>query len=227
MKGKVIESGNIDQDYDKYANGTEEEGVDNDFHESPPKRNLEGKGKIKWYEMIDYKKIIPLLPVLRNIRGSKTKINLWMFSEIDNACQSMFERNKSFFRFRAQVDIFCFYLGSKMMEQIFLLNNGFPKSKLSLMLEACEKEYLIYDEMKILKEKFKTDLEKFWEGYISDEEIYAKQAQYVQVLSEAQNQRKMAKIFDDMIGQENNTRIKDRLRKRSERKQSDIHVVEK
>jgi len=202
----------------------EEEGVDSTPHD-PPVRDLTGTGKIKWYQHIPWDKVLPKLPQLRNIRGSKTRINLWMFSEIDHTAQSIFEKNKSFFRFRAQVDILAYYLGARILEELYLTRHGFPKSKLSQMLESMEDEYVIYDEMKILKEKFKADLEKYHEGFISEKQIYEKNVTYVTALSHEKNRDKMAKILDDLIGQESDTRIKNRLRKRRERENDKIHIV--
>lgn len=200
----------------------EEEGVDNTPH-AP--RNLDGKGRVKWYELIDYDKIIPHLPILKNIRGSKAKIQLWMFSEIDSLCQSIFEKNKPSFRYRAQVDILCYYLGAKLMEQIYVVRTGHSRSKLCELLELREEDNMVFDDMKTVKEKFKADVEKYYEGFLTKEEIYVLWESYLSVFSFTKDKEKMNKVLNNMVDSEGHEKVKDRLRKRHERERDKFHIV--
>jgi uncharacterized protein YktA (UPF0223 family) len=210
----------------------EQEGIDNDEYGPTDKksRNIEGKGKVKWYEMINYAKLIPHLPVLKNIRGSKVKIQLWMFAEIDNVCQSIFEHNKSSFRYRAQIDIMCYYIGVKFVEQLFISNKGFCKDELSLLLESQEVEFRNYDRMKIIKEKFKSYVEKFYEGFIAEDEIMAHYDAFLRVFPDKKSKEKIGKIMDELLGNKEIGLAKERLRKRSEyaeyKNRKKIRVVE-
>ena len=183
-------------------------------------RNLEGKGKVKWVELLDLQKAAPYLPILRHIRGSKARIAFTMFKEIDDMAQSIFEKNKSFFRFRTQVDIMAYYLGIKQVEHLYLTCKGFGKSKLSELLESLEEDYRIYDDMKTCKEKFKSDLEKYYEGFITDDELFRRRQQYIDIFSGFSGDspgnlpEKMKKIFDEMMDESDLLKAKERIRKR-------------
>ncbi|MEE9913199.1 MAG: hypothetical protein K4571_15915 [Deltaproteobacteria bacterium] len=181
-------------------------------------RNLDGRGKVKWVEIPDWEKIEPYLPILRHIRGSKARIAFTMFKEIDDMAQSIFEKNKSFFRFRTQVDIMAFYIGVRIVEHLYLTRKGFGKSKLSELLESLEAEYRVYDDMKICKEKFKCDFEKYSEGFITDEELLKRRQQYLDIFSgdsPGNLTEKMTKIFDETMGDIELFKAKERIRKRT------------
>lgn len=188
-------------------------------------RNLEyGKSK-KWYKMIDYERIIPFMPKLRNIRGSKKKLNITVHSEISEEAQSLFERQKHFFRHRAQVDVMAYYLGIRMMVEIYLTRPGFYRDKLSELLESQEKEQMIFDQMSIIKDKFRKDLELFQDDLISEKEIHEKIDLFLETFPEGEHRRKMEKILDKMIGVPEVAKAKDRLRKRAEYKRSKLQLV--
>jgi predicted transcriptional regulator len=189
-------------------------------------RNLESGMKKKWYEMIPYDKIMPFMPKLRIIRGSKKKLNITVHAEISEEAQSLFEKNKSFFRHRAQVDVMAYYLGIRMMVEIYLTKRGFPRNKLSLLLEAEEPEQEIYDQMAIVKEKIKKDVERYAEGIITEEEIHSKMDAYLLTFESEKSRETMCKIFDRMIDKNEEEKAKDRLKHRSAYKRSQFHVVE-
>jgi len=190
-----------------------------------PARNLEGKGVPKWYDMIDYRKISKFMPKLRVIRGGKAKFTLTTFGEIDQAAQSIFERNKSFFRHRAQVDSVAYYIGIKIMECIYLILPGFYKSKLSLLLESQEAENQIYDEMAIIKEKFKKDVERFVDGIIDEDEVHKKINLYIATFDDKKAKETMGKVLDRMIDKNEENKALDRMRKRAEYNRAKFKVV--
>ena len=199
--------------------------------------DLEGKGKVKWVELLNLEKAAPHLPILRHIRGSKARIGFTMFKEIDDMAQSIFEKNKSFFRFRAQVDIMGYYLGIKIIEQLYLTCKGFGKSKLSELLESKEDENRVFDDMKTCKEKFKSDLEKYSDGFLTEEELFKKLEEYIDVFSGFSGDspgnltEKMKKIFSEMMDESELLKAKDRLRHRvsymEKKKALGLGVVEK
>jgi predicted transcriptional regulator len=189
-------------------------------------RNLEHGMKKKWYEMIPYEKILPYMPKLRIIRGSKKKLNITVHAEISEEAQSLFEKNKSFFRHRAQVDVMAYYLGIRMMVEIYLTRNGFPRNKLSLLLETEEPEQELYDQMSIVKEKIKKDVERFTEGMMTEDEIHSKMDSYLLTFENEKTRETMCKIFDRMIDKNEVDKAKDRVRKRVDYKRSQFRVVE-
>jgi hypothetical protein len=112
------------------------------------------KGK-KWYDYIPFDKLKELLPRLKNIRGSKAKIQFEGFKITSDNNKTIFERNKTFGS-RAQVDFMAWYIGSKFLEIIYFKMDGFAKTKLSLLLESQEEEFRVYDDMKTTKEIFRS-----------------------------------------------------------------------
>jgi hypothetical protein len=119
-------------------------------------RDIEGKGKPKWYLMLPYDEFVPHLPKLRYLRGSKAKFSITTFDEINKVCQEVFECNKSFFRFRSQVDLLAHYIGTKILEQVYVVQRGYKKYPLSILLEEQEEQFKIWDQMKTVKEIFQS-----------------------------------------------------------------------
>ena len=138
--------------------------------EQNDERNLDGKGKVKWVEVLNLEKAAPYLPILRNIRGSKARIGFTMFKEIDDMAQSIL-REQDFFSVPRPSRCDGLLHGIKILEHLYMMGKGFGKSELSELLESKEAEYRIYDDMKTCQEKFKYDMEQFCEGFMTDEEL--------------------------------------------------------
>ena len=163
--------------------------------EASPERNLEGNGVPKWYNFLPWDKFIHLLPKLRYLRGSKAKISLTTFDEINKVCQQIFEGDKSFFRYRVQVDLLAHYIGTKMLEQIYIIQKGRKKDPLSQILEDQETQYKIWDRMKTVKEVFQDLSEKYAEGFITQKQLNSHVEKYISTFEEAEDRVKMADII--------------------------------
>jgi hypothetical protein len=192
--------------------------VDKDHYPDSPGRNLEGANRPKWYAMIPYDQIIPHIPKLRYIRGSKAKISITTFEEVNRACQQIFECNKSFFRFRVQVDLLAHYLGTKILEQIYVVMQGGKKTPLSKILEDSEVQFELWDQMKAIKEIFQSLCDKRVEGFITDEEMDAHVDKYLATFESDFDREKMARVIDVMIEKGEFGKAAERNRKRYERK---------
>lgn len=193
--------------------------VDTDFYGLPtadPKKKHKGP---KWYEMINYSpEFIEELPKLRYIRGSKSRFTIVTFEQTDRSCQSIFECNKFFFRFRSQVDMIAHYLGTKILEEIYMTRRGIKKSALSELLEKKEKVFKIWDEMKCIKGIFGDLMEKYVEGFIENRELEAEIDELVGTFSDKNEQKKMRAIIEKMKNEGEAYKAKDRLRKKDEAK---------
>jgi hypothetical protein len=186
---------------------------------SPAPRNLEGKDRPKWYEMLPYDQFAQYLPQLRYVRGSKAKFSITTFQEISDVAQEIFEKNKSFFRFRVQVDLLAHYIGVKMLEHIYISRCGHKKSRLSELLESNEQQFAIWDQMKTVKEIFASILEKRIQGFVSEEEFEATVERYIDTFDEKSDRIKMAQIIDFLIDDGAVRKAKERVRKNHENKQ--------
>jgi hypothetical protein len=162
-------------------------------------RDIEGKGNPKWYKMLPYEEFVPHLPKLRYLRGAKAKFSVTTFEEINKVCQEIFECNKSFFRFRSQVDLLAHYIGSKILEEIYVVQKGNKKYPLSILLEEQEGQFKIWDQMKTVKEIFKSLCEKYSDGFMTQEELDGHVEKYVNTFDTPDNRIKMAAIIEKMI----------------------------
>lgn len=187
-----------------------------------PERNLEGKGKSKWYEKLPYNKFVDLLPQLRYLRGSKAKFTITTFDEINKVCQQIFECHKSFFRFRSQVDLLAHYIGTKILEQVYIIHKNYPQNPLSKILEEQEAQFKIWDQMKTVKEIFQSLCEKYVEGFMTREELDRHLDLYVSTFSSEEDRIKMMKVVDGMMDENAFGRAKERNRKNYENRQRAI-----
>jgi hypothetical protein len=194
---------------------------------SPPKepRNLEKGKKQKWYDVIDFKKMVPLLPMLRRVRGSKKNVTIPVFTELNDSAQSIFERNKTLFRFRTQVDLMAYYWGMRVLEQIYLVHKGLPVSRLSKLLEDKEARYAVYDDMKTVKELFQKDMERFKEGIVGEEEVHKHWTEYLATFENAEDRGIMNGVLEKMLAEGEEDKARDRVRKRSEYNRSKLKVI--
>jgi hypothetical protein len=187
-----------------------------------PERNLEGKGKPKWYDFLPYEKFVQYLPKLRYLRGSKAKFTITTFEEINKVCQQIFECNKSFFRFRSQVDLMAHYLGTKMMEQIYIVQQCNKQYPLSKVLEEQEEQFQIWDQMKTIKEIFQNLCEKLADGFITQKELDAHVERYIATFESPEDRIKMASVIEHMVSNGETYKAKDRNRKNYANKQKAI-----
>lgn len=178
-------------------------------------KDLDGKGKIKWYDRLPYDDFVDDLPMLRYVRGSKAKISITTFDEINKVCQQIFECNKSFFRFRVQVDLLSHYIGAKVLEKIYITSKGKKKYPLSELLEDQEKEFEIWDQMKTVKELFSSLNEKKVSGFITQEEMDELVEKYIDTFSDKEDRIKMAAVLDKMLDDGEEFKARDRLRQKT------------
>jgi hypothetical protein len=212
-------------EYDEYDKMTDEES----WPAASPERNLEGKGKPKWYDFLPWEKFVQYLPRLRYLRGSKARFTITTFDEINKVCQQIFECNKSFFRFRTQVDLLAHYIGTKILEQIYVVQRGEKKYPLSKLLEEQEEQFKIWDQMKTVKEIFQGFYEKKVEGFITEKEFDGHVERYISTFESSEDRVKMAMILDKMEDGDEYKKAKDRVRKNFQNKQlaieKGIHTV--
>jgi len=175
---------------------------------------IDGKGKIKWYNRLPYDQFVNDLPMLRYVRGSKTKISITTFDEIGKVCQQIFECNKSFFRFRVQVDLLSHYIGAKILEQIYIVKKGKKKYPLSQLLEDQEQSFLVWDQMKTIKELFASLCEKKSQGFITEAEMDELVAKYISTFDEADHRVKMSSVLDLMLERGEEYKAKERIRQK-------------
>jgi len=194
-------------------------------------KDLHGKGKKKWYDELPYDKFVDKLPMLRYVRGSKAKVSITTFDEINKVCQQIFECNKSFFRFRVQVDLLSHYIGSKILEQIYIVKKGNRKYPLSQLLEDQENQFLVWDQMKTIKELFSNLCEKEVQGFITKEEMDEFIAKYIATFDDKDDRIKMGGVIDLMMDSGENLKARERIRKkdgykiRQEKKESKLKRV--
>jgi hypothetical protein len=180
-------------------------------------KDLPTKNDKKWYDLIPLKQIKDMLPRLRYVRGAKDKIQFDGFKITSENNNSIFERNKSYYSSKAQIDRLAWYIGSKMLEIIYTKHGGFSKGKLSEILEAQEEEFKTYDQMKIIKETFADLVKKNLEGYVTEEELEAHASRFLGVFSEKSRCIKVGKILDTLLTDREIYKAKDALRKRVSR----------
>jgi len=183
---------------------------------------LDGKGKIKWYDRLPYNEFVDDLPMLRYLRGAKTKISITTFDEIGKVCQQMFECNKSFFRFRVQVDLLAHYIGTRILEQIYIVKKNKKKYPLSQLLEDQESQFIIWDQMKTVKELFASLCEKKVSGFITKPEMDALVEKYIATFDEPDQRVKMAAIIQSMVDGGEERKAKDRIAKNDNYKTKQI-----
>ena len=193
----------------------EDQVIDKEFWpQASSERNLEGKGILKWYNFLPWKKFIHLLPKLRYLRGSKAKISLTTFDEINKVCQQIFEGNKTFFRYRVQVDLLAHYIGTKILEQIYIIQKDQRKDPLSQILEDQEEQFKIWDRMKTIKEIFQDLSEKYTEGFITQKQLDFHIKKYISTFEDSEDRVKMADIIEKMIQNGEVHRAEGRIRAR-------------
>jgi len=209
--------------YEGCKRGTIEPGDENIDYENWPKSQskkaktkseIDGKGKTKWYNRLPYDKFVDDLPMLRYVRGSKTKISITTFDEIGKVCQQIFECNKSFFRFRVQVDLLAHYIGTKILEQIYIVKKGKKKYPLSQLLEDQEQQFLVWDQMKTIKELFSSLCEKKSQGFITEKEMDELVEKYISTFDEKDHREKMSSVLDLMMERGEDHKAKERIRQK-------------
>lgn len=212
MRGEFRERGTIDE-VDNENNDSENWPVSKSG-KVKTETDLDGKGKIKWHERLPYSDFVDDLPMLRYVRGSKTKISITTFDEIGKVCQQIFECNKSFFRFRVQVDLLSHYIGARILEQIYIARKNRKKHPLAVVLEGKEKQYEIWDQMKSVKEIFSALCEKKADGFISDDEMDSLVEEYIGTFENPDDRIKMAEVIDVMLRNGEEVKASERLRQR-------------
>jgi len=171
----------------------------------------------KWYDFLPLAKIKDLLPVLRYVHGSKSKIQFDGFAITTENNKSIFERNKHFFHSTGQVDRVAWYIGSKILEIIYLRHGGLKKTKLTAYLESHEDEYRQIDQRKIIKETFVGLVEKYQDGLITEEELDKHASSFLDVFPDKNDRIKVGKILDQLLSEKEVKRTKDRVRQREYR----------
>ncbi len=195
-----------------------------------PDRNLEGKGKPKWYDFLPYHKFVSLLPQLRYLRGSKARFTITTFDEINKVCQQIFECHKSFFRYRTQVDLLAHYIGTKILEQIYIVQCNHRKNPISKLLDEQELRFVIWDQMKTIKEIFQGLCEKYVDGFVTEKEFDAHVKRYISTFESADDRIKMATVIERMMVSGEAHKASERVRKNYANKQraieKELRVIE-
>jgi len=190
------------------------------FHSTPPKRRKKDDPYFTDKNIINYDLMIPMLPTLKHVRGAKEKVQIYTFKEISDTCEEIFQKNHSVFQSRSQVDRLCHYWGAKVMEQIFLVMKGWPKSKLSLILEAQEPQFKLYDDLKTIKEIIRNYTEKYSQGLMTEKELHEHVTLYLDACPDENSRQKLLLIIENMLDEGEVKKAQDRLRKRNERKRA-------
>jgi hypothetical protein len=194
----------------------EDELIDREHDNELPNR-IEGKGKPIWYKFLHYNEWVQYLPSLRYIRGSRAKFSITTFDEINKAAQQVFECNKSFFRFRAQVDLLAHYIGTKILEEIYVTQKGIMKDPLSKILEEQESQFLVWDRMKAVSEIFQNLCEKRAQGFITEQEMDEHVDRYISIFESKEDRNKMLLKIDIMLQSGEMFKAKERTRMKSYR----------
>lgn len=169
----------------------------------------------KWYEYIPYDKIRDKVPLLRNIRGGKKELRFWTFHETWEEGQILFDHNPAFFRTRNQVDLSAHYIGMRVLFELH--KKGIPRSSLSEILEEEEKNFILFDKMKSIKESFKKLVELHVEGFVEDEELDSKAFKFISSFKQEKNRIKVARMLDLMMEKGEVQKAGDRVRQRKHR----------
>lgn len=182
-------------------------------------------GKKKWYDLIPIDKIKDGLPMLKYVRGAKSKIQFDGFLITAQNNQAIFDRGKGIFHSRSQIDRIAWYIGSKILQLIFDKEHKVSNDKLTKLMESQEKENMLYDQFKIIKVSFEKLIEKHIQGYVTAEELKKKAMEFLKVFEEPENVEKVKQILEELLSESSIIRVKGRLRKEKSRKNACLDVL--
>ena len=208
MKAKPNESGEFGKEVEE-------------LFASPAAEKESKKPKFYDSDVINYDLLASRLPMLRQMRGSKKKLQSHVFSEVDDIFESIFEKNKSTFITKGHVVQHLIYIAARIGEQIYLVRKNFPRDEMSILLERSEPMFKFLDKLDIAMEKAKFFFEKKCLNILS-QDGFDKQIEYILGTFTNKKQRVIAaEQINDFLQNDEEARVKARLRKRREREESD------
>jgi hypothetical protein len=171
----------------------------------------------RWVDYIDFDNMVPLMPRLKKARGAKCKVQLWTFDTLRIDRQEIFDKTKGEFSYLTQIDVMAHYIGMRILQEVFVVRRGFKKSRISQLIETWEKDFMRFDEMKLVRESCDYVLEQFIDGIILEDECKVRLKALINCIPIEADRKKMAEMIDKEIGETDLQRIKDRIRKRKYR----------
>lgn len=178
---------------------------------------VEQTPKKPWRSVINFEELGPLLPGVKDVSGSKSKLCFNTFQTTDSILQAVFDKNHTTFQTRSQVDRLAHYIGAGIIEQVYLVLHGHARSKLSLLQEKHEASDEKLNQMQLAKDKLQKKIDLFTSGLISDDEVYEHWDELLECFNQ-EEQKRLESIFNDMIDRGENLKSKDRVRKQIERR---------
>jgi hypothetical protein len=180
-----------------------------------------------WYssEYINWEVVANKMPKLKNVHGSKRKIQFSTFSEIWKDGQQIFECNRDFFRYRAEVDMMAHYLGIRLLQHRFILMKGIARDPLSDLIESKEYKMECLDKLDVVHDVANKLFEAHVNGFLSKQEMMDEIEEYIATLDDEWKE-KAYNVIDHMLDTGGLQRAKDRLRQRNWRKENDTPKTE-
>lgn len=177
------------------------------------------KNKKKFYDpdVINYDLFAKRVPLLKNVRGSKKKLQSYVFSEIDTIFQSIFEKNKNIFATKGHVIQHLLYAAARMGEQVYLVRKNFPRDELSIILEEQEPMHKFLDNVDTVLENVKFLFEKKCQGILSEISFNRQVKKYLETFKTEKAKKMVSDSILDMLENDEALRVKDRVRKRKQR----------
>jgi hypothetical protein len=168
-----------------------------------------------WYssEYINWEVVARKMPKLKNVHGSKRKIQFSTFSEIWKDGQQIFECNRDFFRYRAEVDMAAHYLGIRLLQHKFILMRGLTRDPLSELLESKESRMESLDRLDVIKDIATKLFEAYVSGFMTEEEMMDEIEEYIGTLEEAWRP-KAYNLVNHMLDMDGIKKAQDRIRQR-------------
>jgi len=196
------------------------ENNEDDYTEPMVAERLDGpKNKPKFYDkdVINYDLMAKRLPMLKNLRGSKKKLQTQVFSEVDQIFDSIFQKNKSIFMTKGHVVQHLIYVAARMGEMMYLVNKNFERDALSIVLEENEELYKLYDKLDTVIETVKYFCEQKYQGRLSPDAFQKQLNKLIRTFKEGDEQKMAIAQIEDLLENDEDLKVKERLKKRRQR----------
>jgi hypothetical protein len=184
---------------------------------SPAAEKESKKPKFYDSDAINYDLFTSRLPMLKQMRGSKRKLQSHVFSEIDDIFQSIFEKNKSTFMTKGHVIQHLVYIAGRIGEQVYLIRKDFPRDPMSELLEKHESMYKFLDKVDIAIEKTRFYFEKKCKRVMSEEHFNKEITALLDTFPDKEQRKIVAEQINDLLQNDEELRVQQRLKKRRQR----------
>ena len=184
---------------------------------SPAAEKESKKPKFYDSDVIDYELLSIRLPMLKQMRGSKRKVQTHVFSEIDDVFQSIFEKNKSTFMTKGHVIQHLLYLAGRIGEQVYLVRKNFPRDEMSILLEKNEPMFKFLDKLEVAIEKVRFYFEKKCLRIISEEVFNKRVNELLDTFTNQKERKIIAEQVNDLLQNDEELKVQQRLKKRRQR----------